>query len=137
MAVAHCGRFVRFFTNQRRGDERLIWSRDMRFMHRLHERIPDGRLLDLGSGGCIIAPYELLTESLATEIAGPSGGPDFGIVTVDASLPESEKYLHALTAAVQLSGIADRIGMSQTVQAVQSKMLDLLFAIRTHDVLGF
>jgi EAL domain-containing protein (putative c-di-GMP-specific phosphodiesterase class I) len=124
---------VRFFSNQRRGDERLIWSRDMRFMHQLHARIPDGRLLDLDSGACIIAPNEFLTEALATEVAGPSG-PDFGLVPVDASLPESEKYLHALTAAVQLSGIADRIGMSQTVQAVQSKMLDLLFAIRTHDV---
>jgi EAL domain-containing protein (putative c-di-GMP-specific phosphodiesterase class I) len=125
---------VRFFANQRRGDERLIWSRDTRFLHRLHERVPDGRLIELASGACLIAPAESLTESLAAELAGPSGGPDFGLVPVDASLPESEKYLHALTAAVQLSGIADRIGMSQTVQAVQSKMLDLFFAIRTHDV---
>ena len=124
---------VRFFTDKRRGDERLIWSRDMRFMHRLQVLVPDGRLLDLGSGGCIIAPGEALTDGLAAEVAGPNG-PDFGLVAVDATLPESEKYLHALTAAVQLSGIADRIGMSQTVQAVQSKMLDLLFAIRTHDV---
>jgi EAL domain-containing protein (putative c-di-GMP-specific phosphodiesterase class I) len=124
---------VRFFTNQRR-DERLIWSRDTRFLHRLHQRVPDGRLLELDTGACLIAPAESLTETLATEVAGPNGGPDFGLVAVDASLPESEKYLHALTAAVQLSGIADRIGMSQTVQAVQSKMLDLFFAIRTHDV---
>ena len=64
----------------------------------------------------------------------PERQPRLRLVQVDASLPESEKYLHALTAAVQLSGIADRIGMSQTVQAVQSKMLDLFFAIRTHDV---
>jgi EAL domain-containing protein (putative c-di-GMP-specific phosphodiesterase class I) len=67
-------------------------------------------------------------------VAGPSGGIDYGLVAVDAGLPESDKYLHALTAAVQLSGIADRIGMSQTVQAIQSKMLDLFFAIRTHEV---
>jgi EAL domain-containing protein (putative c-di-GMP-specific phosphodiesterase class I) len=125
---------VRFFGNQRRGDERLIWSRDTRFLHRLHQRVPDGRLLELDTGACLIGPAESLTEYLAAEVAGPSGGPDYGLVPVDASLPESEKYLHALTAAVQLSGIADRIGMSQTVQAVQSKMLDLFFAIRTHDV---
>ncbi len=125
---------MRFFANQRRGDERLIWSRDTRFLHRLHQRVPDARLIELAAGACLIAPAEDLTEGLATEVAGPSGGPDFGLVAVDASLPESEKYLHALTAAVQLSGIADRIGMSQTVQAIQSKMLDLFFAIRTHNV---
>ncbi|HZL32551.1 MAG TPA: EAL domain-containing protein [Verrucomicrobiae bacterium] len=125
---------MRFFSTQHRGDERLIWSRDTRFLHRLRERVPGGRVIELSSGACLIAPLESLTETLAAEVAGPSGGPDFGLVPVDASLPESEKYLHALTAAVQLSGIADRIGMSQTVQEVQSKMLDLFFAIRTHDV---
>ena len=125
---------MRFFANQRRGDERLIWSRDIRFLHRLHDRVPDGRLIELDAGGCLIAPAESLPEGLAAEVAGPSGGPEYGLVAVDVSLPESEKYLHALAAAVQLSGIADRIGMSQTVQAIQSKMLDLFFAIRTHDV---
>ncbi len=128
------GRGVRFFINQQRGDERLIWSRDTRFLHRLQERVPDGRVIELASGACLIAPAESLTELVAAQVAGPSGGPDYGIVSVDAGLPESEKYLHALTAAVQLSGIADRIGMSQTVQAVQSKLLDLFFAIRTHEV---
>jgi EAL domain-containing protein (putative c-di-GMP-specific phosphodiesterase class I) len=125
---------VRFFSSQHRGDERLIWSRDVRFLHRLHERVPDGRLIELAAGACLIAPAESLSETLAAEVAGPSGGPDYGLVQVDPSLTESDKYLHALTAAVQLSGIADRIGMSQTVQAVQSKLLDLFFAIRTHEV---
>jgi EAL domain-containing protein (putative c-di-GMP-specific phosphodiesterase class I) len=125
---------VRFFSNQHRGDERLIWSRDVRFLHRLHSRLPEAKLIELAAGACLIAPGEILTDTLAAEVAGPSGGPDYGLVQVDSSLPESEKYLHALTAAVQLSGIADRIGMSQTVQAVQSKLLDLFFAIRTHQV---
>jgi len=124
---------VRFFANQRRGDERLIWSRDMRFLHRLHERVPEGRLIELAAGAIMIAQAENLTENLATEIAGPSG-PEFGLVEVDASLPESEKYLHALTAAVELSGIGNRIGMSQTVHEIQSKLLNLFFAIRTHEV---
>ena len=125
---------VRFFSGQHRGDERLIWSRDVRFLHRLLERVPDGRLIELAAGACLIAPAESLSETLAAEVAGPIGGPDYGLVQVDQSLSESDKYLHALTAAVQLSGIADRIGMSQTVQAVQSKLLDLFFAIRTHEV---
>ena len=124
---------MRFFANQRRGDERLIWSRDMRFLHRLHERVPEGRLIELAAGAIMIAQAENLTENLATEIAGPSG-PEFGLVEVDASLPESEKYLHALTAAVELSGIGNRIGMSQTVHEIQSKLLNLFFAIRTHEV---
>ncbi len=125
---------MRFFSNQHRGDERLIWSRDVRFLHRLHGRVPEGKLIELSSGACLIAPGDVLTDNLAAEVAGPSGRPDYGLVQVDSSLAESEKYLHALTAAVQLSGIADRIGMSQTVQAVQSKLLDLFFAIRTHEV---
>ena len=79
---------MRFFANQRRGDERLIWSRDMRFLHRLHERVPEGRLIELAAGAIMIAQAENLTENLATEIAGPSG-PEFGLVEVDASLPES------------------------------------------------
>jgi hypothetical protein len=87
------GRAVRFFGNQRRGDERLIWSRDTRYLHRLRERVPGGRLLELATGACLIAPAESLTETLAAEVAGPSG-PEFGLVAVDTSLPESEKYLH-------------------------------------------
>jgi len=124
---------VRFFANQRRGDERLIWSRDVRFLHRLNEHVPGGRLIELPAGAILIAPAENLTENLATEVAGPSG-PEFGLVEVDASLPESEKYLYALTAAVELSGIGNRIGMSQTVHDIQSKLLNLFFAIRTHEV---
>jgi EAL domain-containing protein (putative c-di-GMP-specific phosphodiesterase class I) len=124
---------VRFLKTQHRDDERLIWSRDVRFLNQLHARVPDGRLIELGSGACLIAPADSLSESVAADVAGPNG-PDYGLVQVDPSLPESEKYLHALTAAVQLSGLADRIGMSQTVQAVQSKLLDLFFAIRTHEV---
>jgi hypothetical protein len=42
-------------------------------MHRLQVVVPDGRLLDLGSGGCIIAPGEALTDGLAAEVAGPNG----------------------------------------------------------------
>ncbi|MGH2512403.1 MAG: EAL domain-containing protein, partial [Candidatus Limnocylindrales bacterium] len=105
-----------------------------RYLHALEGRLPDGRLIELAAGGCLIAPAERLTDTLAAEVGASTGNPDYGLVLVDASLPESEKYLHALTAAVQLSGIADRIGMGQTAQAVQSKLLDLFFAIRTHDV---
>ena len=67
---------MRFFGNQHR-DERLIWSRDTRYLHRLRERVPEGRLIELSTGAILIAPSDILTESLATEIAGPSGGPDF------------------------------------------------------------
>jgi EAL domain-containing protein (putative c-di-GMP-specific phosphodiesterase class I) len=41
----------------------------------------------------------------------------------------------ALSAAVQLSGLAERIGMAQTTQVVQTKMLDYFFSLKNkHDV---
>ena len=35
-----------------------------------------------------------------------------------------------MSAAVQLSGLADRIGMAQSTQVVQTKMLDYFFSLR-------
>ena len=46
------------------------------------------------------------------------------------SLPESERYVVAMSAAVQLSGLADRIGMAQSTQVVQTKTLDYFFNLR-------
>ena len=56
--------------------------------------------------------------------------PEYGLVAVDPSFPESDRYLVAMSAAVQLSGLADRIGMAQSTQVVQTKMLDYFFSLR-------
>jgi EAL domain-containing protein (putative c-di-GMP-specific phosphodiesterase class I) len=45
--------------------------------------------------------------------------------------------LYALAAAVQLSGIADRIGMARSMIAVQSKVLDYFFNLRAHHAVAF
>ena len=47
---------MRFFTPPRRPEESLLWSRDIRFVNRLAQLMPAGRLLELDSGTCLIAP---------------------------------------------------------------------------------
>ncbi len=123
------GLTVRFFSTQRRIDERLLWSRDIRYLHRLAEQVGGARLLELASGGCLIGPAATLTDAIAAEVAGP-GGPEYGLVNVDDRHAEAERYVVALAEAVQTSGIADRIGMSQSTKVIQTKMLDLYFALR-------
>jgi EAL domain-containing protein (putative c-di-GMP-specific phosphodiesterase class I) len=123
---------VRFFEPPRRQpDERLLWSRDVRFVHRLAEVVPDSRTLELDSGAVLIAAAAHLTDIVAHRVAVDARDAQFGLATVDAHLPEADRYLTALSEAVQVSGIADRIGMSQTTQVVQTKTLDYFFSLRS------
>jgi len=129
---------VRFFTPQRQtGDERLLWSRDIRFAHRLVQSLAHSRLLELDSGIALIAPTTELTESVVAEVAASAHSPEYGLVSVDASLPEADRYVVALSSAVQLSGLADRIGMAQTTQIVQTKTLDYFFNLRNRHAIQF
>ena len=122
---------VRFLQPARRGfDERLLWSRDIRFVRRLATHIEGGRLLELETGTVLIAPAEELTDRAAHEIARDANDPEYGLVAVDEALPERDRYLVAMSAAVQVSGLADRIGMAQSTQVVQTKMLDYFFSLR-------
>jgi EAL domain-containing protein (putative c-di-GMP-specific phosphodiesterase class I) len=126
---------VRLFTPQRRSEaERLLWSRDIRFVNRLASAIPESRFVELDSGACVIASGDLLTDGLAVEWARASRDPQYGIIDVDASLPERDRYVYALSAAVQASGLADRIGMAQSTAVVQTKLLDLFFHLSSHAV---
>jgi EAL domain-containing protein (putative c-di-GMP-specific phosphodiesterase class I) len=122
---------VRFLSTPRRApEERLLWSRDIRFVRRLAALVDDARLLELDTGTTLVAPAESLTESLAAEVAGTNKAPEYGLVLVDSALPERDRYLVAMSAAVQLSGLAERIGMAQSTQVVQTKMLDYFFSLR-------
>jgi EAL domain-containing protein (putative c-di-GMP-specific phosphodiesterase class I) len=122
---------VRFLTTQRRpGEERLLWSRDIRFVRRLAALIDDARILELDTGTVLVAPAAELTDSAAAQVARLSKTLEYGLVTVDDTLPERDRYLVAMSAAVQLSGIADRIGMAQSPQVVQMKTLDYFFSLR-------
>jgi len=122
---------VRFLSTPRRSvDERLLWSRDIRFVRRLATVVAGGRLLELDTGTVLIAPVDALTDAVAADVALAANSPEFGLVAVDDTLPERDRYLVALSAAVQLSGLAERIGMAQSTQVVQTKMLDYFFSLR-------
>jgi EAL domain-containing protein (putative c-di-GMP-specific phosphodiesterase class I) len=112
------------------GDDRLLWSRDIRFARRLAQAVPNGRVFELDAGIVVIGPAEELTDARASQVAAAVHSPAYGLVTLDASLPEGEGHLMALSAAVQQSGLAERIGMAQTGQLMQTKMLDYFFTLR-------
>lgn len=117
--------------SRRPTDERLLWSRDIRFVHNLAAEVPGARALELDSGAVLIASAVDLTEALADDVASEWHDAVYGIATVDSRLPEADRYLTALSEAVQVSGLADRIGMAQTTQVVQTKTLDYFFSLRT------
>ena len=102
-------------------------------MRRLAAYVEGGRLLELDTGTVLIGPADELTDEAASEVAqlaGVASMPEYGLVAVDDALPERDRYLVAMSAAVQLSGLADRIGMAQSTQVVQTKMLDYFFSLR-------
>ena len=128
---------MRLPTFSRTADERLLWSRDIRFVHKLAVRVPTARQLELDSGSCLIAPGADLTDAVTAEVAGTSHGADYGLVNVDAKLPLADRYVVALASAVQLSGLADRIGMAQSTQAIQTKTLDYFFSLKNNHQVHF
>jgi EAL domain-containing protein (putative c-di-GMP-specific phosphodiesterase class I) len=122
---------VRFLSAPRRSaDERLLWSRDIRFVRRLAALVEGGRLVELDTGTILIGPAAELTETLITDVAGTAAAPEYGLVAVDQGITERDRYLVAMSSAVQLSGLAERIGMAQSTQVVQTKMLDYFFSLR-------
>ena len=122
---------MRLFQHQRpTPDERLLWSRDIRFVRRLAEALPGGRILELDTGAVCIGPAIVLTDSAAAQVANDAKAPDYGLVAVDTDLPPADRYLTALSAAVQESGLAARIGMAPSTQVVQTKTLDYFFSLR-------
>jgi EAL domain-containing protein (putative c-di-GMP-specific phosphodiesterase class I) len=125
---------LRFFQARPSQDEHLLWTRDVRFANRLLQVVPGIRRIDLESGVALVGPSAVLTDALATRVAHGARDPEFGLVRIDPRLPESDRYLHALAQAVQLSGLADRIGMAQSTQVVQTKLLDLFFALSSHSI---
>ncbi|HEX8939847.1 MAG TPA: EAL domain-containing protein [Candidatus Limnocylindrales bacterium] len=126
---------MRLFSTHRAGDERLLWSRDSRFVRQLASALPGARMLELAdSGWCVIAPATTLTEDVALNLAQDV---NYGLVEVDASRPESERYLVALGKAVDDSRIADRIGMGRSEEIVKRKLLDYFFTLRNNHRVEF
>ena len=119
------------------GEERLLWSRDIRFARRLAEVVPSGRVYELDAGIVVIGPADELTDAHANQVAAAVHSPAYGLVTLDPSLPEGERHLVGLSAAVQQSGLAERIGMAQTGQLMQTKMLDYFFTLRNVHAIAY
>src|SRR5258708_15499539 len=92
------------------GDDRLLWSRDIRFARRLAQAVPNGRVFELDAGIVVIGPAEELTDARASQVAAAVHSPAYGLVTLDASLPEGERHLMALSASGQQSGLGQPIG---------------------------
>ena len=86
--------------------------------------------MELDTGTILIGPADALTDDLVVEVAGDVTVPEYGLVPVDDELTERDRYLVAMSSAVQLSGLAERIGMAQSSQIVQTKMLDYFFSLR-------
>src|SRR4029077_2720 len=78
---------MRFFTGPQRPEESLLWSRDISFVYRLAQVVMGGRLLELESGVCLIAPAAELTDGRAVAVGRESHSPEFGLVHVDSSIP--------------------------------------------------
>jgi EAL domain-containing protein (putative c-di-GMP-specific phosphodiesterase class I) len=129
---------MRFFSGPRtHEDQRLLWSRDIRFAHRLAQAIEGARVLELESGTVVIGPASELTDARAAEVSAQVHSPGYGLVSLDSSLPEGERHIAALSEAVLLSGLADRIGMAPSTQVVQTKTLDYFFNLRNVHQVAF
>ncbi len=119
--------------SRRPRSERLLWTRDSRLVARVALSVAGSRILELESGICLIGPSEALADEILSQVARP--GETFGLADVDPGRPPDERYLYALASAVQVSGIADRIGMDQSPIIAQTKLLDLFLTLRNvHEV---
>jgi EAL domain-containing protein (putative c-di-GMP-specific phosphodiesterase class I) len=128
---------VRFFQTSRSTKERLLWSRDIRFATRVAQAADDARILELESGMVVIGPASEMTDTLAAAIAKEVHSPAYGLVDLDPRLDEGERHLAAMAEAVQLSGLADRIGMSPSTTVAQMKTLDYFFSLRNVHQVAF
>jgi EAL domain-containing protein (putative c-di-GMP-specific phosphodiesterase class I) len=133
------GIHVRFLLGTKPGEtsERLLWSRDIRFAHRLAATVSGCRTYELDSGIVVIGPVGTLTDARAAEVAASAQSPAYGLVTLDPGLPEGERHLVGLSAAVQQSGLAERIGMAPTGHMIQTKMLDYFFTLRNLHAIAY
>ncbi len=61
----------------------------------------------------------------------------YGLADVDPSLPVAERYVVALGHAVQVSGLANYIGMDETPEIAKRKVLDYFFALKANHHVEF
>ncbi|HEY7941576.1 MAG TPA: EAL domain-containing protein [Candidatus Limnocylindrales bacterium] len=124
---------MRFINRTSRNEERLLWSRDERFVARVAAGAPGATHLVLASGAVIIGSGEAMTDAVVAAMAGPT---DYGLIALDMQLPPVERYLTGLADAVQQSGIADRVGMLTSPVTAYHKVMDAFLALGRRDAIG-
>ena len=98
-----------------------------------------GRLLELETGMVLIGPADQPDRQRSpadVAVAAPTRPSTASSRSID-TLPERDRYLSRCPSAVQLSGLAERIGMAQSTQVVQTKMLDYFFSLRKLHTVAF
>lgn len=123
------------FWTRHPAEEALLWCQESRLAAQVADAVSGCRILELDSGWCVIGPAEGLAEPRIADLLDE--GARYGLAPVGGSLPVPDRHLHALAAAVQLSGLADRIGMGRTQAIVATKLLDLFFALRARHEIVF
>src|SRR5918992_235216 len=118
---------MRWLTRAGKTEERLLWSRDERFVRFVADRVPGATVIPIASGAVLIGGREQMTEAYVASVAGTT---PYGLVTLDLGRPQPERYLAALAEAVQQSGIADRVGMTPSPVAGLHKVMDAFVALR-------
>ena len=127
------GDCVRFINRTSRTEERLLWSRDERFVAACRRGRARRDPPVLASGAVIIGSGEAMTDAVVAAMAGPT---DYGLIALDMQLPPVERYLTGLADAVQQSGIADRVGMLTSPVTAYHKVMDAFLALGRRDAIG-
>ena len=120
----------------RHGDvERLLWSRDRRFVSRLAQNLPSAQITELAdSGWSVIDSVENLSDNLISRLGQETS---YGVADIDPGQPASVRYILALTQAVTISGLGDRIGMDESPEIAKRKLLDYFFTLKQNHYVEF
>jgi EAL domain-containing protein (putative c-di-GMP-specific phosphodiesterase class I) len=126
---------VRFIRAGQGATERLLWSRDSRFISRLAQNLPSATITELAdSGWSVVDTIDNLSDSLIARLGQDTC---YGVADIDPGLSARERYVVALTQAVQISGLGDRIGMDESPEIAKRKLLDYFFTLRQNHFVEF
>jgi len=124
---------VRWLNRGSQGEERLLWSRDERFVAQVATRVPHGTHIVIASGAVLIGTGDEMADAVVSALAGPV---DYGLIALDPLMPPVERYLTGLADAVQQSGIAYRVGMLTSPISAYHKVMDAFLALGRRDAIA-
>lgn len=126
---------MRFVRSRQGAVERLLWTRDSKFVAQIKAHLPHAQIVELAdSGWCVLAPADDLSEDLVTQLSDTAS---YGVADVDPSQTPAARYVVALGQALKISGLAHRIGMDETPEIAKRKVLDYFFALKDNHHVEF